>query len=58
VVQIHSPRPFFIGPLFRTLRTDPSFTFEPARRFVGGVLLQARQLGERVEVGIAVAEGE
>jgi hypothetical protein len=48
----------FTGPLFRDLRTDPSFTFEPALRFVGGVLLHARQLGERVEVGIAIAESE
>jgi hypothetical protein len=48
----------FHRPAFRDLRTDPSFTFQPALRFVGGLLLHARQLGQRVEVGIAVAESE
>jgi hypothetical protein len=46
-----STRPdHFRRPAFGDLQTDPSFTFEPSLRFVGGVLLHARQLGECVEV--------
>ena len=49
---------FFSCLFFSNLRPYPPVTFEPTLTFFGRALLQARELGKGVEMGIAVTERE